>query len=42
MTWVHRHQTRNYLARLDPHLLSDVGLTETEVRFECSKKFWQD
>ena len=34
-----RHQ-RARLGQLDPHLLKDVGLTETQARREASRPFW--
>ncbi|MDM7930654.1 DUF1127 domain-containing protein [Tabrizicola sp.] len=36
-----RRRDRAFLARLDPHLLKDIGLTSAEVDHECAKTFWQ-
>lgn len=36
-----RRRDRNRLARLDAHLLRDIGLDPQEARRECAKPFWQ-
>jgi uncharacterized protein YjiS (DUF1127 family) len=36
-----RQRDRILLARLDPHLLRDIGLTDADVRRECAKPFWR-
>jgi uncharacterized protein YjiS (DUF1127 family) len=36
-----RHQTRMALARLDAHLLKDIGLTYAEAENEMNKPFWR-
>jgi uncharacterized protein YjiS (DUF1127 family) len=36
-----RRRDRVLLARLDPHLLKDIGLTSTEAAREYVKPFWQ-
>ncbi len=41
LTWEIRRQTRRDLARLDPHLLHDIGLTPHIARSECDKPFWR-
>lgn len=40
--WDDRRRTRAALARLDRHLLRDVGLDPARVSSECAKPFWQD
>jgi len=37
-----RHCERKSLARLDPHLLRDIGLDPHMVARECAKPFWRD
>lgn len=37
-----RHCERKSLARLDPHLLRDIGLDPHMVAKECAKPFWRD
>lgn len=39
--WDERRRTRRALAKLEPHLLFDIGLTIDEARQEAAKKFWQ-
>ncbi|MGP3698764.1 DUF1127 domain-containing protein [Rhodobacter sp. NSM] len=34
------HRQRRALAQLDPHLLSDVGLTADEARAEAARPLW--
>jgi len=36
-----RHQHRTAVARLDDHLLSDIGKSRQEVAFEAAKPFWR-
>lgn len=36
-----RRRDRQRLARLDTHLLRDIGLDPQQVRRECTKPFWQ-
>ncbi len=36
-----RHRTRQSLARLDAHLLRDIGLDATSVAEECAKPIWR-
>ncbi|OYW62421.1 MAG: hypothetical protein B7Z31_01045 [Rhodobacterales bacterium 12-65-15] len=37
----HRQSQRHRLARLDPHLLRDIGLDAETVARECAKPFWR-
>ncbi len=39
--WSTRHRTRKALARLEPHLLKDIGLDSHAARHEASRMFWQ-
>ncbi|SNR70605.1 DUF1127 domain-containing protein [Puniceibacterium sediminis] len=39
--WSSRHRTRKALARLEPHLLKDIGLDSQTARHEASRMFWQ-
>jgi uncharacterized protein YjiS (DUF1127 family) len=41
LNWETRRQTRRDLARLDPHLLQDIGLTPRLADCECQKPFWR-
>jgi uncharacterized protein YjiS (DUF1127 family) len=36
-----RRRDRRLLARLDAHLLRDIGLSPEAARTECAKPFWQ-
>ena len=38
--WRHRYQQRKQLAKLDQHLIEDIGLTEKQIREESRKPFW--
>jgi uncharacterized protein YjiS (DUF1127 family) len=40
--WRRRIHTRRDLARMDRHLLSDIGLTEADVLAEAAKPFWRE
>lgn len=42
LTWIERTQQRRALARMDDHLLSDIGLSRADIARECDKAFWQD
>jgi uncharacterized protein YjiS (DUF1127 family) len=33
-------RSRYYLANMSPHLLKDIGLSESDRQEEISKKFW--
>jgi uncharacterized protein YjiS (DUF1127 family) len=39
-TWAARRHARQTLARLDDHVLRDIGLTRTTAAKECAKPFW--
>ena len=41
-TWEARRRGRLALARLDDHLLRDIGLNDGRAAREASKAFWQD
>ena len=38
---IQRRAQRQLLARLDPHLLRDIGLDATTAAEECAKPFWR-
>ncbi|WP_316012946.1 DUF1127 domain-containing protein [Roseobacter sp. HKCCA0434] len=38
--WMKRARTRRQLARLDPHLLADVGLDAAQAHAEAARFFW--
>jgi uncharacterized protein YjiS (DUF1127 family) len=40
--WETRARGRRALARLDDHLLRDIGLNDGRATREASKSFWQD
>lgn len=40
--WETRHRGRKALARLDDHLLRDIGLTDGRAAREATKTFWQE
>jgi uncharacterized protein YjiS (DUF1127 family) len=42
LAWEERRATRRALARLDAHMLRDIGLAPDAARTECVKHFWQD
>jgi uncharacterized protein YjiS (DUF1127 family) len=39
--WHHRSRSRRHLAMLDDRELADIGLTRSERRVECDRRFWQ-
>ena len=39
--WYANKRTRDYLSEMSPHLLKDIGITESERQEELAKKFWQ-
>lgn len=41
-TWRDRRRSRAALARLDAHLLADIGLTGREAAAEAAKPGWKD
>lgn len=40
-TWHDRSRERSHLARLEPHMLKDIGLRPADLRREIAKPFWQ-
>lgn len=42
VAWDNRQHTRRALARLDDHLLRDIGLCRESADEECAKPFWKD
>lgn len=40
--WDDRRRTRASLARLDDHLLADIGLGADNAASETAKPFWRD
>ena len=40
--WESRMRGRRALARLDDHLLRDIGLNDGRATREAAKPFWQD
>lgn len=40
--WDRMRRTRQSLAKLDPHLLDDVGITRTTAAREIQKPFWRE
>lgn len=42
LVWEQRRQTRRAMARLDGHMLRDIGLTAEAVEGETGKPFWRD
>ena len=40
--WYANKRTRDYLSEMSPHLLKDIGITESERQEELAKKFWQE
>ncbi|OYU19354.1 MAG: hypothetical protein CFE34_05765 [Rhodobacteraceae bacterium PARR1] len=40
--WDDRRRSRHALARLDAHILTDIGLTPDRARDEVEKPFWRD
>ena len=41
LLWMERADQRRQLARLDSHLLKDIGVTRPEAAREASKPFWR-
>ena len=39
--WMERSKQRRALARLDDHMLEDIGYSHTEVQKEIAKPFWK-
>lgn len=42
LVWEQRRQTRRAMARLDGHMMRDIGLTPDAVADEVGKPFWRD
>ena len=40
--WHANKRSRDYLSDMSPHLLKDIGITESERQDELAKKFWQE
>ena len=40
LNWEMRHRTRQSLAKLEDHLLDDIGLNRFEAQEEWAKPFW--
>lgn len=40
--WDDRARSRRALSRLEPHMLRDIGLTDTARQTECHKPVWAD
>ena len=40
--WQKNKRSRDYLSDMSPHLLKDIGITESERQAELAKKFWQE
>ncbi|MEM8729484.1 MAG: DUF1127 domain-containing protein [Pseudomonadota bacterium] len=38
--WDTRFRTRNNLAKLDDHMLEDIGVTRSKAMKEASRPFW--
>lgn len=41
LTWQQRVLSRRQLARLDPRLLADAGISEAQRQAELAKPFWR-
>lgn len=41
LLWMERAEQRRQLARLDNHLLKDIGVTRPEAAREAAKPFWR-
>ncbi len=39
--WLDRRRQRHHLARLDPRLLKDIGISQADALEEARKPFWQ-
>lgn len=42
VTWAKRRRARLDLARLDDHMLADIGLDRSAAASEAARPFWQD
>lgn len=41
LTWLDRYAQRRQLARLDPRMLKDIGVSQAEAVAEARKPFWR-
>lgn len=41
VTWETRARTRKHLAKLDDHLLEDIGLSPRDAKREADRRFYQ-
>ena len=41
-TWNRRHKTRRHLARVEHHVLRDIGISEADRFIESNKPFWEE
>ena len=41
LTWSARSKDRAHLARLDPHLIRDIGIDPRHAAEESAKPFWR-
>ena len=41
LLWQERGRLRSALARLDDHLLRDIGVSHEEAAHECAKPVWR-
>lgn len=41
LTWETRRLCRTALARLEPHMLRDIGVSVQEAELEAAKPFWR-
>ena len=39
--WLRQERSRRALETLDDHQLRDIGLSRSDVWYECSKPFWR-
>ncbi|MCW9053355.1 MAG: DUF1127 domain-containing protein [Motiliproteus sp.] len=39
--WLQRGKQRRALAKLEPHLLEDIGITQEQAQEEADKPFWK-
>lgn len=39
--WANRSCQRKQLARLDAHMLADIGITAEQAKVEMAKPFWK-
>jgi uncharacterized protein YjiS (DUF1127 family) len=39
--WANRSRQRKQLARLDAHMLADIGITAEQAKVEMAKPFWK-